>query len=81
MIDDHICDGDMIRVENTRDATDGQIVVAVVDGSETTLKRIYREQGNVIRLQPRRNESVSPIQVPAGGAKSRGGLLTVARKY
>src|SRR5215831_11711284 len=40
MIDDHICDGDMILVEHTKDAVDGQIVVAVVDGSETTLKRI-----------------------------------------
>lgn len=80
MVDDHICDGDMILVENTRDASDGQIVVALVGGSETTLKRIYREQGNIIRLQPA-NETMSPIRVPAGQVEIRGRLLAVLRKY
>ena len=80
MVEDHICDGDMILVENTKDATDGQIVVALVGGSETTLKRIYREQGNMIRLQPA-NETMSPIRVPASQVEIRGRLLAVLRKY
>jgi repressor LexA len=80
MVDDHICDGDMILVENTQDASDGQIVVALVDGSESTLKRIYREQGNMIRLQPA-NETMSPIRVPASQVQIRGRLLAVLRKY
>jgi repressor LexA len=80
MVEDHICDGDMILVENTKDATDGQIVVALVGGNETTLKRIYREQGNMIRLQPA-NETMSPIRVPASQVEIRGRLLAVLRKY
>jgi repressor LexA len=80
MVEDHICDGDMILVENTQDATDGQIVVALVGDTETTLKRFYREQGNMIRLQPA-NETMSPIRVPASQVKIRGRLLAVLRKY
>jgi repressor LexA len=80
MVEDHICDGDMILVENTKDASDGQIVVALVGGVETTLKRIYREQGNMIRLQPA-NETMSPIRVPASQVEIRGRLLAVLRKY
>jgi repressor LexA len=80
MVEDHICDGDMILVESTKDASDGQIVVALVGGSETTLKRIYREQGNMIRLQPA-NETMSPIRVPASQVEIRGRLLAVLRKY
>ena len=52
MVEDHICEGDMILVENTKDVSEDDIVVALVDGMETTLKRNYREQGNMIRLQP-----------------------------
>lgn len=80
MVDDHICDGDMVLVENTNDASDGQIVVAVVDGTESTLKRLYREAGNMIRLQPA-NETMSPIRVPASQVEIRGRLLAVLRKY
>ena len=80
MVEDHICDGDMILVENTKDASDGQIVVALVGGTESTLKRIYREQGNMIRLQPA-NETMSPIRVPASQVEIRGRLLAVLRKY
>jgi len=80
MVEDHICDGDMILIENTRDASDGQIVVALVGGNESTLKRFYREQGNMVRLQPA-NESMSPIRVPASQVEIRGRLLAVLRKY
>ncbi len=80
MVEDHICDGDMILVESTRDASDGQIVVALVGGAETTLKRLYREPGNMIRLQPA-NETMSPIRVPSSQVEIRGRLLAVLRKY
>lgn len=81
MIDDHICDGDMVLVENVEDASDGQIVVAMIgDNEESTLKRLYREHGNMIRLQPA-NETMSPIRVPASDVKIRGRLLAVLRKY
>ena len=80
MIEDHICEGDMILVENTPNARDGDIVVALVSGSETTLKRLYREPGNVIRLQPA-NSLMSPIRVPASEIQVQGRLLAVLRKY
>lgn len=80
MIDDHICDGDMILVEKGKEARDGEIVVALVGGAETTLKRLYREPGHTIRLQPA-NSSMSPIRVPAGDVEIQGRLLAVLRKY
>jgi repressor LexA len=80
MIEDHICEGDMILVENSTDARDGDIVVALVGGNETTLKRFYREPGNMIRLQPA-NAAMSPIRVPAQNVQIQGRLLAVLRKY
>src|SRR5579863_6740247 len=52
MIDDHICDRDYILLERVTEAKDGDIVVALVGGSETTLKRFYRESVDTVRLQP-----------------------------
>ncbi|MDP9172044.1 MAG: transcriptional repressor LexA [Acidobacteriota bacterium] len=80
MIEDHICEGDMILVENSTEARDGDIVVALVGGNETTLKRFYREPGNMIRLQPA-NAAMSPIRVPAHTVQIQGRLLAVLRKY
>lgn len=80
MIEDHICEGDMILVENTVEARDGDIVVALVRGTETTLKRFHREGGNMIRLQPA-NSAMSPIRVPARDVQIQGRLLAVLRKY
>src|SRR5205085_3484629 len=39
MIEDHICSGDFVLVQKTDRVRDGEIVVALVDGSETTLRR------------------------------------------
>jgi repressor LexA len=80
MIEDHICENDMILVEDTAEARDGDIVVALVDGADTTLKRFYREPGDVVRLQPA-NSSMSPIRVPAQRVRIQGRLLAVLRKY
>src|SRR3954449_432817 len=52
MIDDHICDRDMILLEKVKQARDGDIVVALVAGTDATLKRFYREAGDMVRLQP-----------------------------
>jgi repressor LexA len=80
MIDDHICDGDMILLERVTQARDGDIVVALVAGSDTTLKRFYREGGDVVRLQPA-NAALKPIVVPARDVQIQGRLLAVLRKY
>ncbi|HUI53701.1 MAG TPA: transcriptional repressor LexA [Bryobacteraceae bacterium] len=80
MIDDHICDGDMILLEKAAQAKDGDIVVALVSGSETTLKRFYRETGDMVRLQPA-NSTLKPITLPARDVQIQGRLLAVLRKY
>lgn len=80
MIDDHICDGDLILLEKVAQAHDGEIVVALVRGEETTLKRYYREPGDQIRLQPA-NSALKPIIVPARDVQIQGKLLAVLRKY
>jgi repressor LexA len=80
MIEDHICDGDMILLERVTEAHDGDIVVALVSGSETTLKRFYREPGEMVRLQPA-NAALKPIVVPGREVQIQGRLLAVLRKY
>ena len=80
MIDDHICDGDTILLERVTQARDGDIVVALVAGSDATLKRFYRESADTIRLQPA-NATLKPILVPARDVQIQGRLLAVLRKY
>lgn len=80
MIEDHICDGDWILLEKAPQVRDGDIVVALVGGSETTLKRFYREPGDQIRLQPA-NAALKPIIVPAREVQVQGRLIAVLRKY
>ena len=61
MIEDRIFDGDTVIVRKQETANDGDIVVALVDDGEATLKRIYREKRR-IRLQPA-NSAMKPIYV------------------
>ena len=79
MRDDHIMHGDYVLVEKAQTARQGEIVVALVDGSETTLKRYYLE-GNMVRLQPANNE-MDPIYVPAGRVAIQGRVLAIVRKF
>jgi repressor LexA len=80
MIDDHICSGDLVLVENTQDVHTGDIVVALLRGSETTLKRFYKESETHARLQPA-NALMQPIVVPLADLKIQGRVLAVLRKY
>ncbi|MDQ2948656.1 MAG: transcriptional repressor LexA [Acidobacteriota bacterium] len=80
MIEDHICPGDFVLVERTQDAGNGEIVVALLDGSETTLKRFYRESDGRIRLQPA-NSSMQPIFPKPENLQIQGRVLAVLRKY
>ena len=79
MIEDHICDGDFVLVNKTNSVRDGDIVVALVDGAETTLKRFYRE-GDQARLQPA-NAQMAPIRKPLASVQIQGKVLAVLRKY
>lgn len=60
MIEDHIDDGDLVVVEKRETARDGDIVVAILEDEEATLKRFYRESNGMVRLQPA-NASMEPI--------------------
>ena len=80
MIDDHICDGDFVLVERATQARDGEIVVALVDATETTLKRFYLESDGFVRLQPA-NSAMQPIRVPQASLQIQGKVLAVLRKY
>jgi len=61
MIEDHISDGDYVVIRRQRTARKGQIVAAVTDEGEATLKRWFPER-NRIRLEPA-NSSMKPIFV------------------
>ena len=80
MIDDHIMEGDYVLVEQTDRVRDGDIVVALVDGSESTLKRFYREAGDRARLQPA-NAAMEPIFIPLSDLQIQGRVLAVHRRY
>jgi len=80
MIEDHICDGDFVLIERTADVRNGDIVVALVKGSDTTLKRFYREADGRARLQPA-NSAMEPIFVALEDLEIQGKLLAVLRKY
>jgi len=79
MQDEHILSGDYVLVEKTKSAHNGDIVVALVHGSEATLKRLYRE-GDTIRLQPS-NAAMQPLIVPADAVEVQGRVIGVLRKY
>ena len=77
MIEDHIADGDFVVVHKQKTARNGQIVVALVDGSETTLKRFFRE-GRRYRLEPS-NRSMKPIYT--NRVDIQGVVVGVVRKF
>jgi repressor LexA len=79
MIDDQICSGDLVVVEKRSEARNGQTVVALIDGSDATLKRFYRE-GNQVKLVPA-NKNMEPIVVPAERVTIRGIVRGLLRTY
>jgi repressor LexA len=79
MRDEHIVDGDYVLIERAKTARQGEIIVALVRGSETTLKRYYIE-GQMVRLQPS-NSEMEPIYVPITQVSIQGKVLGILRKY
>ena len=76
MIDEHICDGDIALIENRTEARDGEIVVALIEGTRATLKRLFRF-GAMVELRPA-NPQLQPIRLPASQVSVQGifrGLL------
>src|SRR6476661_10925679 len=79
MIDDHLCDGDIVVIERRDSAKNGEQVVALLETGEATLKRFYKE-GSKIRLQPA-NRSMEPRYVDADKLKIQGVVIGVLRSY
>jgi repressor LexA len=80
MIEDHICSGDYVLVEKTGEVKNGEIVVALLDGAEATLKRYYHESDGRVRLQPA-NAAMQPIYVQPSQLEIQGKVLAVMRRY
>ena len=77
MIEDQIADGDLVIVERRQEPENGEIVVAILNENDATLKRFYRE-GDKIRLQPA-NSTMSPIYTD--DVEIRGVVIGVLRKF
>ncbi|MDH5589846.1 MAG: transcriptional repressor LexA [Gemmatimonadota bacterium] len=80
MIEEQIRNGDYIVVQAQATAQDGEMVVALVGGDSATVKKLYREPGNRIRLQPA-NATMDPILVDASDVRIQGVVVGVIRKY
>ncbi len=80
MIDEHIMDGDFVVVHGKQAAENGEMVIALVHGSEATVKRFHREPGGWIRLQPA-NAAVQPMRYQERDVLIQGVVVGVIRKY
>ena len=79
MIDDGILDGDYVIIEQASSARNGDIIVALVDNENATLKRFYNEK-NKIRLQPA-NKTMKPMMFSKNRITVQGKVRGVIRKF
>jgi repressor LexA len=79
MIEDQICDGDMVVIEGRHEARNGETVVALVDGDEATLKRFYKE-GAQVKLVPA-NQTMLPMEFHASQVEIRGVVRGLIRQF
>jgi len=79
MIGEQIRDGDFVVVESRSEASDGDTVVALLRGSDATLKTFYR-RGESVSLQPA-NASMQPIELPGREVQIRGVVRGLVRRY
>ena len=79
MIDAGIFDGDYALIRRCDDARDGDIVVALIDDTEATLKYLHREKG-LVRLDPA-NIAYQPQRYPPERVRVQGKLAGLLRRY
>ena len=79
MVDEGILDGDFALIRKVDNARDGEIVVALIDGEEATLKT-YRREGQMIRLDPA-NRSYEPQRYSEDRVRIQGRLAGLIRRY
>jgi repressor LexA len=79
MIEEQIRDGDFVIVNERKSADNGEMVIALIDGSSATVKKFYRERDGRIRLQPA-NEAMAPIYVHENDIAIQGVVVGVVRR-
>ena len=79
MVDEQVKDGDYVIVENRTDPRNGEMVVALLNGENATLKKFYREKSQ-IRLQPA-HPTMKPIFVQDDELAIQGVVVGIMRKY
>ena len=79
MVEAGILDQDVVVIRRGELAENGQIVVALVDDTEVTLKRL-RRRGNSVALEPA-NRAYEPRILPADRVKVQGRLVALLRRY
>ena len=79
MVQDQILDGDYVVVEDRTTPRNGEVVVALIDGREATLKTFRRDQGRV-RLHPA-NPAMAPLSVRPEALRIQGIVTGVMRRY
>jgi repressor LexA len=79
MIDEQIRDGDYVVVEDRKTAENGEMVIALIKGSDVTLKKFYRDNGRV-RLQPA-NPTMSAMFFDPADVQVQGVVVGMMRKY
>jgi len=79
MIDDGILEGDYVIIEQTMSPRNGEIVVALIDNSNATLKRFYDEKDN-IRLQPA-NKTMRAMIFKRNRVTIQGKVKGIIRKF
>jgi repressor LexA len=79
MVEEGILDGDFALIRKAETARDGEIVVALIDEEEATLKT-FRHEGNMIRLDPA-NRQYEPQRYEPGRVRIQGKLAGLIRRY
>ena len=79
MKDDHIIEGDIVIIDGKKTPVSGDIVVALIDDYETTLKRYFPEKDGMIRLQPA-NDAFRPIEIEGERVRIQGVLRGIIRE-
>jgi len=79
MIDEQIRDGDYVIVEDRKTADSGEMVIALIEGSDVTLKKFYRENG-LVRLQPA-NPAIQPLLLDPSHVQVQGVVVGMMRRY
>ena len=80
MIDEQIRNGDFVVVEDRKTAENGEMVIALLRGTDVTLKKFYRDPSGKIRLQPA-NAAMHPIFADPDQVQIQGVVVGVVRKY